>query len=73
MTGLKPMGLFKKEREQWNFVLKLRGLLKNKRGQLNCIVAGNDRAQTNGIIKKWEGAVKFYSGWKWQDENQWDD
>ena len=30
------------------------------------IVAENVRTETNGIIKKGEGAVKFYSGRKWQ-------
>ena len=44
--------------------LKLMGLLKLRCGQRHFIEAGNDTTQTNGIIKKWEGAVKFYSGWK---------
>ena len=30
------------------------------------IVTENVRTETNGIIKKGEGAVKFYSGRKWQ-------
>ena len=34
--------------------------------------AGNDRTQTNKIIKNEMGAVKFFSGWKSQDSNQWD-
>ena len=35
-------------------------------------LAGNDRTQTNGIIQNERGAVKFFSGWKLEDSNQWD-
>ena len=48
------------------------GIIKNcEDGTDFFLVAGNNRTQTNGVIKNEMGAVKFFSGLKCQDSNQW--
>ena len=79
MTGFKPVGLFEKKEGQGNFIV-----VGNDRTQTNAIMwekrGGSEILEwlkmtglkPIGLLKNERGVIKFYSGWKWQDSNQWD-